>query len=260
MEFKNLLVEIEKPIAIVTVNRPKVLNALNLETVGELAAAFSMLDADEDVRAIIMTGSGEKAFVAGADITEFRGKTAPEMFPFAKLGHDAARIMESMGTPIIAAVNGFALGGGCEMSMACDMRFASENAQFGQPEILLGLIPGMGGTQRLARLVGIGIARELIYSGDRITAQRAYEIGLVNKVFPADQLMEETKKFALKLAAKPSHALKMAKLAMNYGCDLSLDNALMVETQSFAQCWSSPDLEEGVGAFIEKRKPNFHPE
>ncbi|MBN1855782.1 MAG: enoyl-CoA hydratase/isomerase family protein [Dehalococcoidia bacterium] len=260
MEFNNLTVEIEKPIAIVTVNRPKVLNALNLETVDELAAAFAMLDANEDVRAIIMTGSGEKAFVAGADITEFRGKTAPEMFPFAKKGHDAARIMESMGTPIIAAVNGFALGGGCEMAMACDMRFASETAQFGQPEILLGLIPGMGGTQRLARLVGLGIARELIYSGDRITAQRAYEIGLVNKVFPADQLMEETKKFALKLAAKPSHALKMAKLAMNYGYDLSLDNALMVETQCFAQCWSHPDLEEGVGAFIEKRKANFHPE
>ena len=260
MEFNNLTVEIEKPIAIVTVNRPKVLNALNLETVAELGAAFSMLDADENVHAIIMTGSGEKAFVAGADITEFRGKTAPEMLPFAKLGHDSARIMESMGTPIIAAVNGFALGGGCEMAMACDMRFASETAQFGQPEILLGLIPGMGGTQRLARLVGLGIARELIYSGDRITAQRAYEIGLVNKVFPADQLMEETKKFALKLAAKPSHALKMAKLAMNYGYDLSLDNALMVETQCFAQCWSSPDLEEGVGAFVEKRKANFHPE
>jgi enoyl-CoA hydratase len=258
MEFKNLIVDIQKPIAIVTVNRPKVLNALNLETVGELGAAFTMLDANPDVRAIIMTGSGEKAFVAGADITEFRGKTAPEMLPFAKKGHDVARIMESMGKPIIAAINGYALGGGCEMSMACDMRFAADTAKFGQPEILLGLIPGMGGTQRLARLVGLGIARELVYGGEQITAQRAYEIGLVNHVFPAAQLMEETKKFALKLAAKPSHALKMAKLAMNYGFDLSLDNALMVETQCFAQCWSHPDLEEGVAAFIEKRKANFH--
>jgi enoyl-CoA hydratase len=260
MEFKNLIVEIERPIAVITVNRPKVLNALNLETVGELGAAFSMLDANDDVRAIILTGSGEKAFVAGADITEFRGKTAPEMLPFAKKGHDVARIMESMGKPIIAAVNGYALGGGCEMSMACDMRFASENAKFGQPEILLGLIPGMGGTQRLARLVGLGIAHELVYGGEQITAQRAYEIGLVNRVFPADQLIEETKKFALKLAAKPSHALKMCKLAMNYGYDLSLDNALMLETQCFGQCWSHPDLEEGTGAFVEKRKANFHPD
>jgi len=258
MEFKNLIVEIEKPIAIVTVNRPKVLNALNLETVGELGAAYAMLEANPDVRAIIMTGSGEKAFVAGADITEFRGKTAPEMIPFAKKGHDVARIMESMGKPIIAAVNGYALGGGCEMAMACDMRFAADTAKFGQPEILLGLIPGMGGTQRLSRLVGLGIARELVYGGEQITAQRAYEIGLVNRVFPAAQLLEETKKFALKLAAKPSHALKMAKLAMNYGYDLSLDNGLMVETQCFAQCWSHPDLEEGVSAFIDKRKADFH--
>jgi len=258
MEFKNLIVEIERPIAIVTVNRPKVLNALNLETVGELGAAYTMLEANPDVRAIIMTGSGEKAFVAGADITEFRGKTAPEMIPFAKKGHDVARIMESMGKPIIAAVNGYALGGGCEMAMACDMRFAADTAKFGQPEILLGLIPGMGGTQRLSRLVGLGIARELVYGGEQITAQRAYEIGLVNRVFPAAQLLEETKKFALKLAAKPSHALKMAKLAMNYGYDLSLDNGLMVETQCFAQCWSHPDLEEGVSAFIDKRKADFH--
>ena len=195
MEFNNLIVEISKPIAVITVNRPKVLNALNLETVGELGAAFSMLDADENVRAIIMTGSGEKAFVAGADINEFRGKSAPEMIPFAKLGHDVARIMESMGKPIIAAVNGYALGGGCEMAMACDIRFASENARFGQPEILLGLIPGMGGTQRLARLVGLGRARELLYSGEHITAQRAYEIGLVNRVFPPEQLLDEAKKF-----------------------------------------------------------------
>jgi len=169
-----------------------------------------------------------------------------------------ARIMESMGKPIIAAVNGYALGGGCEMAMACDMRFASENAKFGQPEILLGLIPGMGGTQRLARLVGLGIARELVYGGEQITAQRAYEIGLVNRVFPADKLMEEARSFALKLATRPSHALKMAKLAVNYGYDLTLDAGLMLETQCFAQCWSHPDLEEGVGAFIEKRKADFH--
>ena len=258
MEFKNLLVEIEKPIAIVTVNRPDKLNALNLETVDELGAAFAMLDANDDVRAIIMTGAGEKAFVAGADITEFRGQAAHDMVPFAKKGHDSARIMESIGTPIIAAVNGYALGGGCEMAMACDMRFASEKAKFGQPEILLGLIPGMGGTQRLARLVGQGIARELIYTGEQITAQRAYEIGLVNRVYPADQLMEETKKFALKLASMPSHAVKMAKTAINGGYDQTLDTGLVLENHCFALCWSHPDLEEGVGAFVEKRKANFH--
>ena len=258
MEFNNLIVEISKPIAVITVNRPKVLNALNLETVGELGAAFSMLDADENVRAIIMTGSGEKAFVAGADINEFRGKSAPEMIPFAKLGHDVARIMESMGKPIIAAVNGYALGGGCEMAMACDIRFASENARFGQPEILLGLIPGMGGTQRLARLVGLGRARELLYSGEHITAQRAYEIGLVNRVFPPEQLLDEAKKFATKLAGMPSHALKMAKTATNGGYDLTLDSGLVLETQCFAHCWSHPDLEEGTGAFVEKRKASFH--
>lgn len=258
MEFNNLLVEVMKPVATITVNRPKVLNALNLETVGELGTAFSMLEANDDVRAIIMTGAGEKAFIAGADITEFRGKSAPDMIPFAKKGHDVARIMESMGKPIIAAVNGYALGGGCEMAMACDIRFAAESARFGQPEILLGLIPGMGGTQRLARLVGLGIARELIYSGEQISAQRAYEIGLVNRLFPAEQLMEEATKFALKLASLPSHALKMAKVATNYGYDQSLDNGLMLETQSFAHCWSHPNLEEGVSAFLEKRKANFH--
>ncbi len=258
MEFNNVTVEVSKPIAIVTVNRPKVLNALNLETVGELGAAFSMLEQNDDVRAIVMTGAGEKAFVAGADITEFRGKAAPEMIVFAKKGHDVARIMESMGKPIIAAVNGYALGGGCEMAMACDIRFAAETAKFGQPEILLGLIPGMGGTQRLARLVGIGIARELVYAGEQITAQRAYEIGLVNRLFPADQLMAEATKFAHKLASMPSHALKMAKLATNFGYDQSLDNGLMLETQCFAHCWSHPNLEEGVAAFLEKRKANFH--
>jgi len=258
MEFKNLLVEIEKPIAIVTVNRPDKLNALNIETVEELAAAYSMLEKNEDVRAIIMTGAGEKAFVAGADITEFRGQSPAAMIRVAKLSHDATRIMESMSKPIIAAVNGYALGGGCEMAMSCDMRFASEKARFGQPEILLGLIPGMGGTQRLARLVGQGIARELVYAGEQISAQRAYEIGLANRVFPAGQLMEESKKFALKLASMPSHALKMAKCAINGGYDLSLDNGLLLETQCFAQCWSDPDLEEGVAAFIEKRKADFH--
>lgn len=258
MEFNNLIVEVAKPVATITVNRPKVLNALNLETVGELGTAFSMLEANDDVRAIIMTGAGEKAFIAGADITEFRGKSAPDMMPFAKKGHDVARIMESMGKPIIAAVNGYALGGGCEMAMACDIRFAAENARFGQPEILLGLIPGMGGTQRLARLVGLGVARELIYSGEQISAQRAYEIGLVNRLLPAEQLLEEATRFAQKLASLPSHALKMAKLATNYGYDQSLDNGLMLETQSFAHCWSHPNLEEGVAAFLEKRKANFH--
>ncbi len=257
MAFNNLIMEILSPIAVITINHPPV-NALNNATIRELGEAFAKLEDERSVRAVILTGSGEKAFSAGADAREFLGKSVPEMAAFARNGHDICRVMESMGKPIIAAVNGYVFAGGLEMAMACDIRFASETARFGHPELLVAMIPGIGGTQRLARLAGLGFAREFIYSGEPIPAQRAYEVGLVNKVFPAAHLMEETKKFALKLAARPTHALKMAKLAINYGYDLSLDNALMLETQCFAQCWSHPDLEEGIKAFFEKREPHYH--
>ena len=257
MEYKNIMFGVEGSVAVVTLNRPEVLNALNEETMKELGSAMSECKQDGTVRVVILTGVGDKAFIAGADINEFVGKSPAMIMNFAELGHNVVRIMETMGKPIVAAVNGYALGGGLEISMACDMRFASDKARFGQPEILLGLIPGMGGTQRLSRLVGIGLARELIMSGEQVTAQRAYEIGLVNRVFPAEQLMEETKKFAQRLAGLPPFALRMAKYAINYGYDLALENANSLELQCFSQCWSTEDLKEGVAAFLEKRKPIF---
>jgi len=257
VEYKNIMFGVEGSVAVITLNRPEVLNALNEETMQELGSAMSECKQDETVRVVILTGIGDKAFIAGADINEFVGKSPAMIMGFAELGHNVVRIMETMGKPIVAAVNGYALGGGLEISMACDMRFASYKARFGQPEILLGLIPGMGGTQRLSRLVGIGLARELIMSGEQVTAQRAYEIRLVNRVFPAEQLMEETKKFAQRLAGLPPFALRMAKYAINYGYDLALENANSLELQCFSQCWSTEDLKEGVAAFLEKRKPSF---
>jgi len=257
VEYKNIMFGVEGSVAVITFNRPEVLNALNAETMQELGSAMRECKQDETVRVVILTGVGDKAFIAGADINEFVGKSPAMIMGFAELGHNVVRIMETMGKPIVAAVNGYALGGGLEISMACDMRFASDKARFGQPEILLGLIPGMGGTQRLSRLVGIGLARELIMSGEQVTAQRAYDIGLVNRVFPAEQLMEETKKFAQRLAGLPPFALRMAKYAINYGYDLALENANSLELQCFSQCWSTEDLKEGVAAFLEKRKPSF---
>ena len=257
MEYKNILFAVEDNIATITFNRPKVLNAINLETILEFNNAIHKCEGDENIRAVILTGAGDRAFVAGADVTYFKDKSPQEIMKFVKLSQDALRFMEAMGKPVVASVNGFALGGGTEISMACDIRFASDKARFAQPEILLGFIPGWGGTQRLARLVGVGRAKELVLSGEQITAQRAYEIGLVNRVFTAEQLMEETKKFAQKLVGMPPFAIKMAKCAINYGYDLSLDSALNLEIQCNVQCFSTQDLKEGVAAFLEKRKPNF---
>ncbi len=257
MEYKNLLFAVEDGVAIITFNRPKALNAMNSETMKELYDAVIRCKNDETVKAIILTGSGEKAFVAGADISEMKDLRPKEALAFMELGHETLRALETLPKPSIAAVNGFALGGGTEISMACDMRFASETARFGQPEILIGLIPGWGGTQRLPRLVGMGRAKELIMGGGQIDAKRAYEIGLVNQVFPADQLLDAAKKFAKKLAGMPGFAIKMAKHSINYGYDLSLDNANRLETECCAQCFSTDDQKEGMAAFLEKRKPNF---
>jgi len=257
MKYKNILFDVETNIAIITFNRPSVLNAMNLETILELNKAIRECGEDENIKVVVLTGAGDRAFVAGADITYFKGKKPQEIMKFMEIGQSTLRLMETMGKPVIAAVNGFALGGGTEISMACDIRFASDKARFGQPEILLGLIPGWGGTQRLARLVGIGRAKELVMSGEQITAQRAYEIGLVNRVFPAAQLMEEVKKFAQKLAEMPPFAIKMAKCAINYGYDLSLENAMNLEIQCNAQCFSTQDVKEGVTAFLERKKPHF---
>jgi enoyl-CoA hydratase len=257
MEYKNIIFNIEEGIATITFNRPKALNAMNSETMAELLAAATICKEDAAVKVLILTGSGEKAFVAGADIAQMQNLTAPEALKFMELGHETLRLIETIPKPSIAAVNGFALGGGTEISMACDIRFASENAVFGQPEILIGLIPGWGGTQRLPRLVGMGIAKELILGGGQIDVKRAYEIGLVNKVVPAAQLMEDTKKFARKLSLLPGFALKMAKYSINYGYDLALDNANRLEMECCAQCFSTADQKEGMKAFLEKRKPTY---
>ncbi|HVO66784.1 MAG TPA: enoyl-CoA hydratase-related protein [Syntrophales bacterium] len=257
MDYKNLLFAVEDGIATITFNRPKALNAMNTETFKELRDAATRCKDDEGIKALVLTGAGEKAFVAGADISEMQNSRPKEALMFMELGHETLRLIETLPKPSIAAVNGFALGGGTEITMSCDIRFASEAARFGQPEILIGLIPGWGGTQRLPRLIGMGRAKELIMSGEMIDAKRAYEIGLVNRVFPADQLLPETMKFARKLAGMPAFAIKMAKHSMNFGYDLALDNANRLEMECCTQCFSTDDQKEGMKAFLEKRKPVF---
>jgi len=257
MEYKNILFEVADGVATITINRPKALNALNSDVMGELYDAAMKCKTDEAIKVVIITGSGEKSFVAGADISQMAELRPQQAMDFMEAGIDTFRAFEVLPKPVIAAVNGFALGGGVEFAMSCDFRFASENARFGQPEILIGLIPGWGGTQRLARLVGIGRAKEYVMGGEQIDAKRAYEIGLVNRVYPLDQLMPETKKFAAKLARLPGFALKMAKHAINFGYDLALDNAMRLETECCSQCFSTDDQKEGMKAFLEKRKPAF---
>lgn len=257
MDYKNILFNVEDGIALITFNRPKALNAMNSETLIELKDAVTICKKDDSIKALILTGSGDKAFVAGADIAQMQSLCPMDAHKFMELGQETLRLIEEMPKPSIAAINGFALGGGTEISMACDLRYAAENAVFGQPEILIGLIPGWGGTQRLPRLVGMGIAKEIILGGVQINAGRAYEIGLVNKVVPQAMLMEEARKMARKLANMPPFTMKMAKFSINYGYDLALDNAVKLELECCAQCFSTQDQKEGMKAFLEKRKPNY---
>ena len=257
MEYNNILFAVEEGVATMTFNRPKALNAINAETAAELLDAVNACKKDEAIRALVLTGAGDRAFVAGADISQMQSLRPQEALAFMEMGHEALRQMEIMPKPVIAAVNGFALGGGTEIALACDIRFASEKAVFGQPEILIGLIPGWGGTQRLPRIIGMGRAKELILSGAQIDAKRAYEIGLVNRILPPEQLMEEAMKFARKLAGMPRFTVKMAKHSINFGYDLALDNACRIETECCAQCFSTDDQKEGMKAFLEKRKPVF---
>jgi len=257
MDYRNILFTVADSVATITFNRPKALNAMNSETIAELAAAVAVCRNDEAIKVLVLTGAGEKAFVAGADISQMQTLRPQEALAFMELGQETLRQIETLPKPVIAAVNGFALGGGTEISLACDIRFASEKAVFGQPEILIGLIPGWGGTQRLARIIGMGRAKELILSGTQIDARRAYEIGLVNRVFPPEKLLEETLTFARKLAGMPGFALKMAKHSINFGYDLALDNACRIEAECCAQCFSTDDQKEGMKAFLEKRKPSF---
>ncbi|HAM32740.1 MAG TPA: crotonase [Deltaproteobacteria bacterium] len=257
MAYENLLVDVSERIATVTFNRPKSLNALNPPTVRELGTAMEEISSREDVGVVLLTGSGEKAFIAGADISEMKAFTTMQALDFALLGQGVLSFIERMPQPVIGAINGFALGGGCEVAMACDLLVASDTARFGQPEVNLGIIPGYGGTQRLPRLVGRNLAKELVLTGEMISAQRAYEIGLVNKVVPAAELMNAAREIAKKILSRGPVAVRTAKMAMNRGLDLDLGNACALEASLFAAGFSTADRQEGIAAFLEKRKPAF---
>ena len=254
MTLENLLIERDDAVAIVTFNRPKVLNALNTQTLTELSAVIAGFKADAGVRAIVLTGAGEKSFVAGADINELAAQTPIEGKEHARRGQQTFDAIEQLGKPVIAAINGFALGGGCELAMACTMRIAADSARLGQPEINLGIIPGYAGSQRLPRLVGRGIALEILLGGDMISAQRAYEIGLVNRVVPAAELMTEARKIAHVLASKAPIAVRYIIEAVHHGLEGPLAAGQFLETALFGAIASSADMKEGTKAFLEKRK------
>lgn len=251
MGFVNY--EVDGAVAVITINREKALNALNSDVLTELDAVIDGIDLDT-VRAVVLTGAGQKSFVAGADIGEMSELTKAEGEAFGKKGNDVFRKLEVLPIPVIAAVNGFALGGGCELSMSCDIRLASENALFGQPETGLGITPGFGGTQRLARLIPTGKAKEMIYACANIKAEEAKAIGLVNAVYAADELMPAALKLAGKIAKNAPIAVRNCKKAINDGLELGMDDAVALEAQLFGGCFESADQKEGMTAFLEKRK------
>lgn len=257
MEHTNLLLKKNGPIAVLTINRPKALNALNSDTLSELSTVLDELGRDSSVKVVILTGSGEKAFVAGADISQMKDFNPLGGRCFAQLGQATFRKIELLPQPVIAAINGFALGGGCELAMSCDIRLASENAKFGQPEVGLGLTAGFGGTQRLPRLVGTGIASEILFTGDIIDVQEAYRIGLVNRVYTLDTLMEEAQKLANRIAGRAPAAVQLSKSAIQRGMNMDLDSAQAYEAEVFSLTFSTQDQTEGCTAFAEKRKPAF---
>lgn len=257
MTYENILFERDGTIGVIKINRPKSLNALNPATVKEISACLDEVRQDESLRCLIITGEGDRAFVAGADIAAMVTMTATEGHAFSELGLGVMRKLETLPIPVIAAVNGFALGGGTELALACDLIIAADKAKFGQPEINLGIIPGFGGTQRLARRIGLPLARELIYSGDMIDAETALRYSLANKVVPLAELMNEAKALARKLAAKPPIAIKQAKMAINAGIDMDLDNGSRFENEAFALTFATEDKVEGMKAFLEKRAAQF---
>ena len=257
MTYENLLVEREGPVATVLVNRPKALNALNAATIADLQRCCEDIRLDRDLHCLILAGAGERAFVAGADITAMADMTPLAGRAFARQGQRMMRQLEDLPIPVIAAVNGFALGGGLELALACDIILASATAKFGQPEINLGIIPGFGGTQRLARRIGVAAARLLIYSGDMIDAPEALRLGLVNRVVAAAELMPEAKKLAATLANKAPIAVQQAKAAINAGVDVDLEDGCRYEAEAFAVTFGTDDRAEGMRAFLEKRAPNF---
>lgn len=255
--LENVLYDRKGSVAYVTLNRPQVMNALNLPTWRDLRAAFEWARDDASIRGVILTGAGGKAFIAGADITELTRMTAFEAQQSSRFGQEVLDLIEGLGKPIIAAINGFALGGGCEAAMACTIRIAVETAKFGQPEVKLGLLPGGGGTQRLPRLVGKGRAMHLILSGDMIDAQEAYRVGLINEIVPADRLVARAEAILASIAANAPIAVKFALDAVNKGLDTSQSEGLLLEASYFGLCATTEDKKEGTTAFLEKRVPKF---
>lgn len=255
--YDNILLSIEEGIATLTINRPKNLNALNQQTLEEIEAAVHSLQKNDEAKVLIITGSGEKAFVAGADIKEMVSKNALEAREFSMIGNRAFKAVDELEIPVIAAINGYALGGGLELAMACDIRFASTNAVAGLPEVNLGVIPGFGGTQRLSRIVGVSKALEMLYAATNVKAEEGLRIGLFNQVFEPESLMEETLKYAKKVTTKGPIAVKFAKQAIKRGYEMPLDNALGLESELFGLIFSTEDQAEGMTAFIEKRSAEF---
>ena len=257
MEFKNILLSFEGDVGILMINRPKAMNALNVETLQEIQMGIQEVRNHPEAKVLIFTGAGEKAFIAGADISEMRGMNSIEALNFSKLGHLTLKMLEDLDRPVLAAVNGFALGGGTETALACDFIYASENAKFGLPEVTLGVFPGFGGTQRLPRLIGKGKAKELIMTGKMISSQEAFALGIVNRVFPQASLLEETKKVASRIAANGAVAVRLAKTVINAGFNMELNEACSLESYAFSFGFSTEDQKEGMTAFMEKRKPNY---
>lgn len=255
--YSTIVVEIKTRIAYVTINRPDKLNALNAQAKAELKQAFESIKSDSNVDVVVLTGAGEKAFVAGTDIKELTELSTESGKVFSEGGQSVFNLIENLGKPVIAAVNGYALGGGMELALACHIRIASENAKFGQPEVNLGIIPGYGGTQRLARLVGKGRAMELILTGDQIDAQEAYRIGLVNKVVPQVELMKTAEAVAQKILSKGQLAVRFALKAVNMTAETNLTDGQALEASLFGLCCGTEDFKEGTKAFLEKRKPEF---
>lgn len=257
MNYQNILFEIKNHTGIVTVNRPDKLNALNGQTISELEDVFNSIKNNPEVYVVVITGSGEKAFVAGADIAELNKLDVISAKEFSDKGNRVYRAIERLDKPVIAAVNGFALGGGCELALACHIRIASENAKFGQPEVNLGIIPGYGGTQRLARVINSARALEMILTGDMVSADEAFRIGLANKVYPQNELLSKTLEFADKIAAKGQQAIRFALKAVKAADNISLTEGLAYEASLFALVCGTEDFKEGTAAFLEKRKPQF---
>ncbi len=257
MAYENVLLEKEDRVAILSINRPKALNALNNDTLLEIKSAIVDIKEDTGIDVLIITGAGDKAFVAGADISFMQPLSAIEGRAFGALGQEVFRMIEAMEKPVIAAVNGFALGGGCELAMCCDFRIASTKAKFGQPEVGLGITPGFGGTQRLPRLVGSGMAKQMLYTADVIDANEALRVGLVNSVVEPEELMDFVKKIAKRIISKAQVAVRLSKAAANEGMQTDIDRGMTIEADVFGLCFATADQKEGMSAFVEKRKPGF---